>query len=70
MAGDNLAKLCFVVGPIGDSDSDARIHADWLVGEFIEPVMAEFPGFKVVASGTIRLESPRKSKLKFRDGAP
>jgi hypothetical protein len=40
-------KLCFVIGPIGDADSDPRIPADWLLEGIIEPVMAEFPGFTV-----------------------
>jgi|HubBroStandDraft_6_1064221.scaffolds.fasta_scaffold527833_1 hypothetical protein len=40
-------KLCFVIGPIGDDSSDARIHADWLLEGIIEPVLAEFPGFTV-----------------------
>ncbi|MQT14082.1 hypothetical protein [Segnochrobactrum spirostomi] len=36
MAGDLLDK-CFVVGPIGDEDSDVRIHADWLFDGIIAP---------------------------------
>ncbi|MDR7145186.1 hypothetical protein [Rhizobium sp. BE258] len=41
-------KTCFVVGPIGDDDSDDRIHADWLLEEIIEPVFREhFPDFHV-----------------------
>ncbi|MBY5362618.1 hypothetical protein HFO97_22255 [Rhizobium leguminosarum] len=41
-------KNCFVVGPIGDDDSDDRVHADWLLEEIIEPVFAEhFPEFRV-----------------------
>src|SRR6266436_2783059 len=35
-------KLCFVIGPIGSEDSDVRIHADWLLEEIIQPVMATF----------------------------
>ncbi|MBX4898855.1 hypothetical protein [Rhizobium bangladeshense] len=34
-------KSCFVVGPIGDDDSDDRIHADWLLEDIIEPVFQE-----------------------------
>lgn len=34
-------KSCFVVGPIGDDDSDDRIHADWLLEEIIQPVFDE-----------------------------
>jgi hypothetical protein len=40
-------ELCFVIGPIGPDDSPARIHADWLLEGIIEPVMAEFPQFRV-----------------------
>jgi hypothetical protein len=40
-------KLCFVVGPIGEEDSDVRIHSDWLLEEIIEPVMAEHRDFTV-----------------------
>src|SRR6516164_22899 len=40
-------KLCFVVSPIGSEDSPQRIHADWVLEEIIEPVMAEFDGFQV-----------------------
>jgi len=34
-------KLCFVVGPIGDDDSDDRNHADWLLEEIILPVFGQ-----------------------------
>ena len=40
-------KLCFVIGPIGNDASDVRIHADWLLEGIIDPVMANFPEFKV-----------------------
>jgi hypothetical protein len=40
-------KLCFVIGPIGDEESETRVHADWLLEGVIEPVMAEFPHFEV-----------------------
>jgi hypothetical protein len=30
-------KLCFVVGPIGEDDSEQRIHADWLLDGIILP---------------------------------
>jgi hypothetical protein len=40
-------KLCFVIGPIGDEGTDARIHADWLLEGIIEPVMAQFTDFIV-----------------------
>jgi hypothetical protein len=42
-------KLCFVVSPIGKSDSEARTHADWVLDGIIRPVMAmpEFSDFAV-----------------------
>jgi hypothetical protein len=47
MPTDSKSKLCFVIGPIGDENSDIRIHADWLLEQIIEPVMADHPDFKV-----------------------
>jgi hypothetical protein len=46
------SKLCFVIGPIGADESDVRIHADWLLEEIIEPVMAQaqFSEFRVERS--------------------
>lgn len=41
------SKLCFVIGPIGEEGSDARVHADWLLEGIIEPVMEEFADFSV-----------------------
>lgn len=47
-------KLCFVVGPIGDDDSDDRIHADWLLEDIIQPVFEEhYPDFDVRRADTI-----------------
>jgi hypothetical protein len=40
-------KLCFVIGPIGDADTEPRVHADWLLDGIIGPVMAAFPDFGV-----------------------
>jgi hypothetical protein len=40
-------KLCFVIGPVGDEESDTRVHADWLLEGVIEPVTTEFPDFVV-----------------------
>ncbi len=41
-------KLCFVVGPIGDDESDDRTHADLVLEEIIQPVFADnFPDFRV-----------------------
>jgi hypothetical protein len=48
MAGKVDKKRCFVVGPIGDDDSEDRIHADWLLEEIILPVFSEhFPDYGV-----------------------
>lgn len=38
MATEQQPKLCFVIGPIGDEDSEQRIHADWLYTGIILPV--------------------------------
>ena len=38
-------KLCFVIGPIGEAETESRIHADWLLEGIIKPVMKEFAGF-------------------------
>jgi hypothetical protein len=41
-------KLCFVIGPIGDEDSEHRIHADWLYTGIILPVFEKhFEDFSV-----------------------
>jgi hypothetical protein len=41
MPSEELAqKLCFVIGPIGDSDTPVRRHADWLLKGIIKPVFA------------------------------
>jgi hypothetical protein len=47
MAAEPKSKLCFVIGPIGDEDSDIRVHADWLLELIIEPVMSNFTDFRV-----------------------
>jgi hypothetical protein len=49
-------KLCFVVGPIGDPDSEVRIHADWFLEEIVEPVFDELGGYSVVRAD--RISSP------------
>ncbi|MER8958831.1 hypothetical protein [Mesorhizobium sp. M0701] len=47
-------KLCFVVGPIGDDESDDRTHADWLLEDIIQPVFEEhFAEFVVKRADTI-----------------
>jgi hypothetical protein len=49
MSANAKSKLCFVIGPVGEEESDARIHADWLLELIIEPVFdeAHFPEFRV-----------------------
>jgi len=45
---ENRKKLCFVIGPIGDPDSDVRRDADWLLKGIIKPVIQEsFPAYYV-----------------------
>ncbi|NEH32639.1 hypothetical protein [Rhizobium ruizarguesonis] len=47
-------KKCFVVGPIGDDDSEDRIHADWLLEDIITPVFDEhFKAFDVTRADKI-----------------
>jgi hypothetical protein len=46
-------RVCFVVGPIGDADTETRIHADWLLEEIINPVMKGWPDFDVVRADKI-----------------
>lgn len=49
-----MKKQCFVVGPIGDDDSDDRIHADWLLEDIIIPVFDKrFPDFEVQRADTL-----------------
>jgi hypothetical protein len=35
-------KLCFVIGPIGEPNTDVRRHADWLFQGIIKPVFAGY----------------------------
>jgi hypothetical protein len=42
-----VSNLCFVIGPIGEEDSEQRIHADWLLEGVIQPVLKEFTQFIV-----------------------
>jgi hypothetical protein len=53
MSTDQQQKICFVVGPLGDPDSDTRVHADWVLEEIIEPVLSKFSGFTVVRADQI-----------------
>jgi hypothetical protein len=41
---EDSEKLCFVIGPLGDSGTPVRTHADWLLKYIVEPVFAtNFP---------------------------
>ena len=55
-------KLCFVIGPIGDQNSEPRIHADWVLNGIIKPVMSEFPDFTVKRAD----EDPRPGLIDAR----
>src|ERR1700731_4511974 len=46
-------RLCFVVGPIGDPESEIRTHADWVLEEIIVPVISQFADFSVVRADQI-----------------
>jgi hypothetical protein len=50
---DEKKKLCFVVGPLGEPDSDTRTHADWLLEEIVERVLDDFPEYVVVRADKI-----------------
>jgi hypothetical protein len=50
---DIRKRTCFVVGPIGDLESEARIHADWILEEIIQPVVTQFADFAVVRADQI-----------------
>jgi hypothetical protein len=57
-------SLCFVVGPIGEAGSDARTHADWLLGGIIKPVFAEhFPSFVVQRADEIKAPGDINSQV-------
>ncbi|GAK69354.1 hypothetical protein RRU01S_04_01760 [Agrobacterium rubi TR3 = NBRC 13261] len=54
MAKKTEKKTCFVVGPIGDDDTEDRIHADWLLADIIQPVFDEhFSDFVVTRADKI-----------------
>lgn len=54
MAKKQEKKQCFVVGPIGDDDSEDRIHADWLLEEIILPVFSEhYADFEVTRADKV-----------------
>ena len=42
-----MKKVCFVIGPIGEKDSDVRKHADRVMNEIINPVVNKF-GYEVI----------------------
>ena len=54
MPEEKTTRTCFVVGPIGDANSQTRGHADWLLDEIIAPVFGKhFPEFEVIRSDKI-----------------
>jgi hypothetical protein len=46
-------KTCFVIGPIGDTGTETRTNADWLLKGIIRPVLEGKFGFKVIRSDEI-----------------
>ena len=50
-------KACFVIGAIGAADSDARVHADWLLDHVIKPVLENDP-FKYVVTRADQVSEP------------
>jgi hypothetical protein len=48
MPGTEEAKLCFVIGPIGDEHTPVRTNADWLLKGIVKPTLAPPPfGYSV-----------------------
>jgi hypothetical protein len=43
MPGKEEAKLCFVIGPIGDEHTPVRTNADWLLKGIVKPTLAAPP---------------------------
>lgn len=57
-------KLCFVIGPIGEAGSDARTHADWLLGGVIRPVFVEhFADYEVLRADEIKAPGDISSQI-------
>lgn len=50
--GDDYARTCFYVTPIGDEDTEHRKHADLFMGALVEPALTEFD-LKVVRADQI-----------------
>ncbi|MBB3385711.1 MULTISPECIES: hypothetical protein [unclassified Rhizobium] len=51
---DNPRPVCFVVGPIGESGSETRRRADWLLKGVIVPTFNDhFSGFEIKRADTI-----------------
>jgi hypothetical protein len=70
-----LDTVCFYISPIGEEDSDRRMHSDLFLGSLIEPALEEF-GLKVIRADKIGkpgmitaqiLEYILKSKLVIAD---
>ncbi|MDH2353748.1 hypothetical protein QCM77_18785 [Bradyrhizobium sp. SSUT18] len=57
-------KLCFVIGPIGESNSESRTHADWLLGGIIRPVFDQhFRDFDVQRADEIKAPGDINSQV-------
>ena len=57
-------ELCFVIGPIGEVETDFRLHADWLLKGIIRPVFNQhFPKFKVERADEIKAAGNISSQI-------
>ena len=63
MAKSTPPKSCFVVGPIGNNDSDVRKFADWLLRGIIEPVLEGEFGYEVKRADEIAEPGQRRNKV-------
>jgi hypothetical protein len=62
--GDDVEKLCFVIGPIGDEGSESRTHANWLLDGIIRPVFSEhFSDFVVQRADEIKAPGDINSQV-------
>jgi hypothetical protein len=60
-------KLCFVIGPVGESGSDTRKHANWLLEGIIQPIFDEhFQDFKVERADRIDEPGSISSQITIR----
>lgn len=51
-ASSTWEKTCFFIAPIGDDESEERMHSDLFLGQIVEPVLNQF-GFNVVRADKI-----------------